>query len=339
MRGRWRWLLLPPLVLLSGCAGTPQSREAGPTTVVSVLGAEVDRGGLRLWAAAEGRGGEPPFVGDSRGAAPAAAVEELTNRGEQVVSCAHVEHWLLSPTAAERLPELLSYAFQEPQQSTETQLWVVRDLQESFSAEGDLAKRMTVLKAQGKHRQGFCPVTLRQAAAALAQGKPLLLPALRTGEGGVAFDGFALYQGGRICAWLTGQQALGAALLRGDRIHWTAGGTGTALLLQSTGCRVEPRWAGKTLAGLSLRCRVEGVPTGGWAGDGQETADLEQETARAMGQALRTFQQAGWDGADLLGRAGLAQPLCWDRLHGQRREAFPELPVEIAVGVTVLSHR
>lgn len=61
-------------------------------------------------------------------------MEGLTNRGEQVVSCAHVEHLLLTQNAAGTLPELLSYAFQEPQQSTETQLWVVRadTLEEAF---------------------------------------------------------------------------------------------------------------------------------------------------------------------------------------------------------------
>ncbi len=54
------------------------------------------------------------------------------------MSCAHVEHLLLTQTAAATLPALLSYAFQEPQQSTETQLWVVQadTLAECFSGEG-----------------------------------------------------------------------------------------------------------------------------------------------------------------------------------------------------------
>ena len=81
------------------------------------------------------------------GDTPAAAVEALTNQGERVVSCAHVEHLLLTQTAAATLPALLSYAFQEPQQSTETQLWVVQadTLAECFSGERDTAQRMTCL--------------------------------------------------------------------------------------------------------------------------------------------------------------------------------------------------
>ena len=176
------------LLLLTGCAGTPQSRESGATAVVSVLGVEPAGQGIHLLAAAEGRGEEDPFRCDSQGETPAAAVEGLTNRGEQVVSCAHVEHLLLTQNAAGTLPELLSYAFQEPQQSTETQLWVVRadTLEEAFSGKADTAKRMSVIKSQGKNRQGFCPVTLREAAAALARKEPLLLPALEVGEQGLA---------------------------------------------------------------------------------------------------------------------------------------------------------
>ena len=248
------------LLLLTGCAGTPQSRESGATAVVSVLGVEPAGQGIHLLAAAEGRGEEEPFRCDSQGETPAAAVEGLTNRGEQVVSCAHVEHLLLTQNAAGTLPELLSYAFQEPQQSTETQLWVVRadTLEEAFSGEADTAKRMSVIKSQGKNRQGFCPVTLREAAAALARKEPLLLPALEVGEQGLAFAGFALYQEGGITQWLTGPEALGAALLLGDRVHWTGSVEAQAMVLQSTGCRVVPQMEEGRLTGLSIRCRLEG---------------------------------------------------------------------------------
>ena len=325
------------LALLTGCAGTPQSREVGSTAVVSVLGAEPAGRDLRLLAAAEGRGGEDPFLCDSQGATPAAAVEGLTNRGEQVVSCAHVEHLLLASSAAGELPDLLSYAFQEPQQSTETQLWVVRadTLGTSFAGPGDVAKRMAVIKTQGKNRQGFSPLTLREAAAVLAQGKSLLIPALAVGDEGLAFDGYALYQDGTITQWLTDQQTLGAALLQGERIHWTGSGQHGAMTLQSTGCRVSPQWEGETLTGLALHCRLEGSPTGGWQGEEADLARLEEETAQGMVQALETLQQAGTDAVDLLGKAGLAQPFRWSRLKSQWQEAFPTLFIQVTVTITL----
>ena len=244
------------LLLLTGCAGTPQSRESGATAVVSVLGVEPAGQGIHLLAAAEGRGEEEPFRCDSQGETPAAAVEGLTNRGEQVVSCAHVEHLLLTQNAAGTLPELLSYAFQEPQQSTETQLWVVRadTLEEAFSGEADTAKRMSVIKSQGKNRQGFCPVTLREAAAALARKEPLLLPALEVGEQGLAFAGFALYQEGGITQWLTGPEALGAALLLGDRVHWTGSVEAQAMVLHEA---VETARHEKGLTAEEVQARFE----------------------------------------------------------------------------------
>ena len=325
------------LLLLTGCAGTPQSRESGATAVVSVLGVEPAGQGIHLLAAAEGRGGEDPFRCDSQGETPAAAVEGLTNRGEQVVSCAHVEHLLLTQNAAGTLPELLSYAFQEPQQSTETQLWVVRadTLEEAFSGKADTAKRMSVIKSQGKNRQGFCPVTLREAAAALARKEPLLLPALEVGEQGLAFAGFALYQEGGITQWLTGPEALGAALLLGDRVHWTGSVEAQAMVLQSTGCRVVPQMEEGRLTGLSIRCRLEGVLTGGWESRPGDVAKLEEETARAMYQAVAVLQRAEADATDLLGRAGLSNPLRWQALSSQWPTAFSTLPVEVSVTITV----
>ena len=324
------------LLLLTGCAGTPQSRESGATAVVSVLGVEPAGQGIHLLAAAEGRG-EEPFRCDSQGETPAAAVEGLTNRGEQVVSCAHVAHLLLTQNAAGTLPELLSYAFQEPQQSTETQLWVVRadTLEEAFSGEADTAKRMSVIKSQGKNRQGFCPVTLREAAAALARKEPLLLPALEVGEQGLAFAGFALYQEGGITQWLTGPEALGAALLLGDRVHWTGSVEAQAMVLQSTGCRVVPQMEEGRLTGLSIRCRLEGVLTGGWESRPGDVAKLEEETARAMYQAVAVLQRAEADATDLLGRAGLSNPLRWQALSSQWPTAFSTLPVEVSVTITV----
>ena len=96
------------LALLSGCAGTPQSRESGATVLAGVLGVEDLGEGFCIRAAAEGRGSQGPFHCESWGQTPAAAVEDLTDRAEQVVSCAHVEHWLVDEGAVGELSSLLS---------------------------------------------------------------------------------------------------------------------------------------------------------------------------------------------------------------------------------------
>lgn len=330
-------LLVLPLLLLAGCGRTPQSREAGNTAVIGVLGVEPDLLGLTVYAGAESRAGEPPTAYLGRGETLAAAVEALSSSGNAMVSCAHVEHILLAQTAAGDLEEVLSYAFRDPQQSTESQLWVVRtpELSQVFSGELDPAQRMAVLRAAGKDGQNFKPVTLREAAADLAEGKALLIPALDVTEEGIFFGGYALYKEGEFAAWLTGEAALGAALLRGDLIHWTDSVDGRAVSLRSDGRRVEALWQGDTLSGLSIRCRLEGTASSGWTGSGEDRSRLEEKTCRAMATALRIMQAAGADGVDLRGGAGLGDLPGWQRIAAQWETAFPTLTPTLTAKLTL----
>ena len=73
------------------------------------------------------------------------------------------------------------------------------------------------------------------------------------------------------------------------------------MVLQSTGCRVVPQMEEGRLTGLSIRCRLEGVLTGGWESRPGDVAKLEEETARAMYQAVAVLQRAEADATDLLG--------------------------------------
>ena len=66
-----------------------------------------------------------------------------------------------------------------------------------------------------------------------------------------------------------------------------------------------------------------------------DVAKLEEETARAMYQAVAVLQRAEADATDLLGRAGLSNPLRWQALSSQWPTAFSTLPVEVSVTITV----
>lgn len=315
-------------LLLAGCAGTPQSREAGRTLEVSVLGAETAGGLLRLTAAAEAGEGDAPVQSQGTGSTPAAALEALAGNGEQVVSVAHVEHLLLTEAAIDRLPALLDYAFRDLQQSTETQLWLVEgdSLDAVFRGEIDPARRMEVLKTAGRDRQGFCPVTLRAAAGAVSQREPVLLPTVDRAT--LELTGAAICDGGRITTRLDRGEALGASLLLGERIHWTASAGDAAMSLRLVRCRLLPDWKDGRLAGLSVRCVLEGVHTGG---AGEETK-MEEQTAEQIRTALGILQRAG-AGRLLLGRAGLSDPGRWQRLAAQWDRRFPSLPATIDVTI------
>lgn len=324
------------LVLLSGCGAVPQGREVGSTAILGVLGFQPDPQGLTLYAAAEERGGQPPAVYQGKGTTPAAALEDLTGQGEKVVSSSHVEHLLLSQAGADRLEEILSYAFQDPRQSTESQLWLVRtdDLSQVFDGEQDPARRLSVLKAAGKEGRGFRPLTLREAAAALAAGEALLIPALDQGEAGLSFGGFGLFHQGEVIAWLTGEAALGASLLQGHTIRWTTSVGEGALSLRSTGIRVQPVWEAGALTGLSLECTLEGVPSGGWESRAAHQRAVVNQTAQAMDAALRIMQRAGVDGAGLKTRAGLTAPLNWQELSDRWPRDFPALRPTYSIPIT-----
>ena len=327
--------LLLALVLLSGCG--PQSQEMGNTAVAGVLGAEPSRRGMTLRAAAEGRAGSDPTFYQGEGRTPAGALEDLAASGGQVVTCAHVEHILLPQSAPALVEPLLSCAFQDTRQSTESQLWVVRtdSLEAVFDQESDPVRRMSVLKDFSMAGQGFRPLTLREAASALAAGEPLLIPALDLGPDGLDFGGFGLYREGVFAAWLTGETALGAALLMDQPIHWTDSVGDRAVVLESDGCRVEPLWQEGELTGLSLTCGLTGTPVGGWQMGPGDVARLEESTARAMVQAFAILRRGDADAAGLKGRAGLAQPLRWNTLSRDWSAVFSRLTPEVTVHLTL----
>lgn len=325
-------LLFLLLLLLAGCSGAPQSREAGSTTVVSVLGVTGETGDFTLTGAAEGRGNEPPAILQGRGVTPAAGVEDLSQSGEQVADCAHIEHLLLSEDAGEVLPELLAYAFQEPQLSTETQLWVTAgDMGAVFAPAQDPAKRMAVLKSRGKDRLGFAPVTLREAASALEEGESLLLPYLLNGDEGLTFGGFALWRDGKIAGRFTGAAARGAALLSGQRVHWVSGN----LSLQSGGCRITPTIEDGRMKSLSVSCTLHGIAAGGWQADRETIEQAEQTAEGEIRAALERMRELGGDGVGLKRRAGAGDTLRWGIISCQFSRVFALRTPEVSVHVSV----
>lgn len=325
MRGRSRpaaALLLLPL-LLSACAGAPQSRETGFVLEAGVLGAEPAEEGIRLYAAARREEGADSMTRGT-GPAPAAAAEALEQGGEAPVSCVHGEHLLLARSGEGLLPDLLSFAFQDPRQSTETLLWAVEtdSLAEIFGPDRGLVRRMDVLRAAGDGRQGFRSVPLREAAAAEAMGLPVLLPALRPEGESLIFSGAAVWDRGRFTAWLDREEALGAFLLLGGRVRWTESALGETVSLRAAGCRLDPVWRGERLTGLTAVCRLEGVRTGGWPDRPLEARRLEVRTEERLARAMIRLRAAG-AGDLLLRRAGLSRPWQWSRLAGQRGTASP----------------
>lgn len=332
MKGAVRWPVLALLLALSLTAcGLPQSRETENTAVLGVLGVEPSAGGLRVYGGAESREDQAAAVYVGWGETPAQGVEDLAVSGEAVVSCAHVEHLLLAQTAAGALEAVLDYGFQDLQQSTESQLWVVQtaDLSQVFRSGSDLPRRMSVLQAAGEGGRCFVPVTLREAAAAVAAGEPLLLPVLEVSGGSLTLGGYTIYKDGAFPLRLTGEAALGVALLRGESICWTAAVGERAVSLRSVGRQAAVRWQGDVPAAVSVCCRLEGAGSLSPV----ERQALEGQVARSMTAALRAMQQAELDGTGLQKAVGLQHLLQWPKLSRTWEGAFPALAADLTAEI------
>lgn len=315
------------VLLLTSCAGTPQSREAGRTLEVGVLGAEPYGEGFRLLASAGTGTGEEIELCQGSGPTPASAMDTLAGSGDQVVSAAHVEHLLVTETAAALLPELLEYAFRDPLLSTETQLWVAEgESLESLFRE-DPAGRMEVLKTAGGNRKGFCSVTLRETAGSIAAGEPVLLPTLDPKT--LERTGAVLYDGDHFVSRFDLDEALGASMLLGQKLYWTASAGEEVMSLRLVRCALEPCWKEGRLAGLSVCCILDGVPVGG---SSVGTDALEERISRQLEAALEKLKQSNGRRL-LLRRAGLSDPLRWRKLVGQWDERFSACKAEIEVTI------
>ena len=107
------------------------------------------------------------------------------------------------------------------------------------------------------------------------------------------------------------------------------------MVLQSTGCRVVPQMEEGRLTGLSIRCRLEGVLTGGWESRPGDVAKLEEETARPSRSVASASARWSTATAWYMARAGLSNPFRWQALSSQWPTAFSTLPVEVSVTITV----
>ncbi len=332
------------LLCLGGCSNSlslPRATEPRNFAQISVLGVDYSGGRVSAFAATEGRGGAQPAIFQAEGDSLAGARLRSRDQGQETVGYAHVENMIVSEAAAqEYLSELLRYSLQNKEQSLESKLWVLRGaaLEEVFTAEQDLAKRLTVLKTGAEAGTSLPACSLRQAAARLRDDGTLLLPALTLKEGAICFESYLLLREGKPAAYLEGELARAAALLSGASVYWTdrvktAAGREVLLELQGRGCRVKADVSEGKLRGLNLRVQISGRLYENWAAE--EVSDLEGEVkaivGREFGDALSTLQTLGADGADLRRQAGLSAPWRWGLIQREWAARFSALPLNISV--------
>lgn len=330
-------LLLLLTTCLTGCAGAPQSRESGATAVVSVLGVEPAGEGIRLLAAAEGRGGEAPSGPTAEG------TPRRRGGGSHQPGGAGGE---LRPCGA---PPPHPDCGRHPAGPAELRLSGAPAEHGDPAVGGPGGHPGGELFRGGGHRPaddgdpvpGEGPADLRPPHPPAGRRGP--------GQGGAAADPRPVGGGGgaglcRLCplpgrghhpvAHRPGGPG-GRPPVRGedplDRAPWgRRPSPSRAPAARCTRCgRAAGWWAWTSGAGW------RGSSPGAGRGRPPTPPPWSGRPPRPCWQALDQLQAAGADAAGLLGRAGLSNPFRWDALNGQWQGVFPTLPATCTVTVHV----
>lgn len=300
---------------------------------------------IEIISASQGRNGKAPFYYEGTSDPVSGALMDSRDQGSETVSYAHVEHVIIEDTADLRLPELLTYCFQNGEQSIEANVWLLREkeMKEIFREDMDLAKRLSTLKTSGAAGTSLLPHSLRQVAVQMADDGAVLIPALEQKGDKLVFDSYGVFRESRLCGFLEGSAARGAAILAGDSVYWSMqaegedGETGTAQL-HSGGCKVTPQFSGEKLTGMEVCCNVDGSVMETWStGEKSHIYGKVKQTVEAeIKETLDTLQGLGADATDLRRQAGILGPWKWNELEHQAIEVFETVPLTVSVRLTLM---
>jgi hypothetical protein len=310
-------------------------------TIASVLGVENGRNNsIQIFAATEGRNEKQPLRFEGQSESLSGALLDTRDKGTESISYAHVEHILIgAETTESRLSQLLSFCFQNGEQSIESNLWILRntDMNSLFQKDIDLAKRLSTLKTSGEAGTSLPPRSLRETAAQIADNGAVLIPALRWENKDLIFDSYALFQDGKLLGYLEGDLARTMAILSEDSVYWTdqikVGGSQEATVqLHSKGCRVRTVLQNGALKQLNISCRVDGKLMEVWDTGAQNLNEqVERQVKKELEAAVARLQGLDADGTNLRRQAGISAPWNWGVVKTQWRDCFTKLPCAITV--------
>lgn len=336
-------LSLALLLTLTACEAPfslPRAKEPGGLAIAAVLGFSVEAGEIAMQSAAPARASAAASLGTGRGDSVSAALLESRAAGLKSVSYAHVAHLVIEEEfATARLDELLEFAFQNGEQSVQSKLWLLREgeLSAIFAPEIDLAGRLDTLRESAAAGSALPTRSLRELAMQWAAGEGVLIPALRLENGSLVYDSYALFQKGKLLAYLNEDSARACALLSGESIRWSerllqADGSRLSLELLGSGCAVRPVLQDGRLKSLTLRCKIRATVSEGRLQNEEElNARLTRSLETWLALAVTELRDHAVDPLGLRRAAGLRAPLSWEEIDESFATCFPSLPIDIKV--------
>lgn len=356
-------LIAAAFALLGGSHGS--LREVEQLLVVQTMGLDGSAGQLRLTLAAKGDGAQGVRRMEASGSSLSAALERIRALVlEEELFCAHTGRVLVGEKTAEAgLSDLLEYLRRSPELRLNLPIYVVR---------GDEAAR-ALLEVGGEER-GICDVMDAVDRAARRRGDcgvsdaasilrdterfgSALVCAVRVTQAAeqsiegeseltVVPAGYAVLREGKLCRFLTSEQAVAAGLLLGEPglaeiTVPSRGGKNAVLTIRDGGSRIAPVWGeGGTLTGLRFAVRVHAAVTELPGGADPEDADrltarLEEKLAAALNETLTASKELR---ADFLGLAAAVErdnPAAFRRLSQPFPDLLPNLTLEVAVSAVL----
>ena len=358
------------LLLFAGPDGLRRNyREVEQLQVIQTMGLDSQTGGVTLSLAAAGEDGGGVSRMEADGVSITAAMDRIRSYSyEEELFCPHIGRLLLGEKLAEQgIESTLAYLSRSPELRLDMPLFVVKGgtAAETVMGVGDgdrgICDVMRIVEQDVKRRGESSLTTAAQILRDTARCGSALICALETGEasektdaageeaGGapagrsVAPMGYAILREGRLCRYLTSEQAIGVGLLKNapsrENIELLDRHGETAVLeLNGGGCRIRPVWEGEALRGVEVKCdaRASLLERGGRGALDEEdldylTARLESKLAGFLSAALQASKELKADYLCLAETLERADPAAWRSLDRDFIDLLPELELKITV--------
>ena len=344
------------LPLLGGCSFSlaADRHDVERLLLIQTMGLDSWENGIEM-SVSSGLGPEdaPALVMSTPATGIEDAIARLQNYSpENQLFYAHVQYLLLGEEAARReLANVIAWVDRSPTLRMDTDMLVVRGLArdavvDTSGQATDITQWLASMDRQARS-MGWTIYSLRQAAAALAEGDGALCLAVETvpTDGKVFTDqsqtdavvpsGYAMLDRDGLVGFLDPEQSLAAEMIVGNPTGLLITVSGDTLEILDCSARIEGQFGPDGApVGVHLRCKVragvlETAPGQAPAGEALDQA-LAETTGAWIAGAVAEAQRAGCDCLGLR-RAVLSDAGDMAAWGGAWREIFPTLSVTVTV--------
>ena len=358
------------LLLFAGRGGLRGNyREVEELLVIQTMGLDKTLGGVTLSLAAAGDSEDKVARMEADGVSISAAMERIRGYAyEEELFCPHIGRLLIGEKLAEDgIENVLAYISRSPELRLDMPLFVVRGgtaedaVMTVGSGDKGICDVMRIIEQDLKRRGRSDVTTASQVLRDTARSGSSLICALELGKSSETSDppdaenaeperrsvaplGYAILREGRLCRYLTADQAIAVGLLKNAPGRATVElrdrhGEAAVLELNGGGCKIRPVWEGSRLKGVEISCEARASlleHSGRGALNEAEdidylTAQLESKLAGYLSAALQASKELKADYLCLAETLERADPAAWRGLERAFIDLLPELELKIAV--------